>query len=586
MNKLQLGKFVALYVRVSTALQVDNTSLDAQIELCKKYAMDKGFREEDIRVYREEGVSGEDIDVRPVMTKLREDVAAGIIGYVICTHPDRFSRDLTDKLVAVRELEKNGAEISFTDTEFEKSPEGMLFFNIISAIASYELGLIRKRTIRGRERAVRDLKKIMPMRVAPFGYDKDAEGQLLINEKEAEYVKLIYQWYVFENLTTREIGEKLVSAGVMPKRGESNTWSASSIGRILTSEIYIGRYFYNRRKTIKIKGEKNKAGNPKRSISYRDEEEWLEVPVPAIIDPILHELAQNKKLKNITNKQVGNQAYQYLLKTILKCGHCGRTWDATTYSGRVDKNTGKKMKYRCYRCPNLAPKRYGPGVEKCQSESLRAELLEDYIWAEVIKLVSNPNLFLKHLNSEASEGTEEIEIRLRALESQVQQCEKEKDKIKIMFRREVISEQEMVEDLSKINQTLNRYENEMNRYRMQMNNRMKNDLTLEMVEDMISHIRAKLEQPEALTFEFKRHVIKTLFDEIIVRFEPDPEDEEKTRMIVTSIGTFDKLYERNPEIAASMEMSNDIGPKLHPQKIRQHRRGSRGFDLDRHHRPD
>ncbi|MGG1639092.1 recombinase family protein [Paenibacillus sp. NRS-1760] len=579
-------EYVALYVRVSTAQQVDNTSLDEQIALCRKLAIEKGYTDSNIRIYREEGATGEDVDVRPVMKKLREDVKAGIIRQVICTHPDRFSRDLNDKLQVVSELEKHGTDISFTDTEFEKSPEGKLFFNILSAIASYELGIIRKRTVRGRERAVRELKKVMPMRVAPFGYDKDSEGQLVINEHEAQYVKMIYEWYVFDNLTTRQIGEKLVSAGVMPKRGESNTWSASSIGRILSSEIYIGKYFYNRRRTKKIKGATTKTGNPKRSISYRDEEEWIEVEVPSIVDSYIFELAQNQKTKNITNKHTGNQTYQYLLKTILKCGHCGRTWDATTYSGREDKETGKRMKYRCYRCPNLAPKRYGEGIEKCQSESLRAELLEDYIWAEVIKLIADPKRFMEHLNAEASEGSEELELRLRLLQTQAQQYEKDKDKIKIMFRRDVITEQEMVEDLSKINSSLSSLEVEINKYHTQLQNRLQNSLATGTIEKLIKHVRTKLEHPETLTFDFKRHVITTLFDEIIVRFESDPDDGGKTRLIVTSIGTFDKLFKHNTEIAASIELGDDIGVRLQPQKIRQYWGGSRGFDLDRDDRPD
>lgn len=99
-------KFLAIYVRVSTALQVDNTSLDEQVALCEKRALELGYSKDSFRIYREEGATGEDIDVRPVMTRLREDVAEGIISHVVCTHPDRFSRDLTDKLIVVRELEK------------------------------------------------------------------------------------------------------------------------------------------------------------------------------------------------------------------------------------------------------------------------------------------------------------------------------------------------------------------------------------------------------------------------------------------------------------------------------------------------
>lgn len=87
-------------------------------------------------------------------------VADGLISLVIVTHPDRLSRDMTDKLLIMREFEKNGAEIQFTDTEYSKTPEGQLFFNILSAIAAYELALIKKRTVRGRLKAVEKDKKL------------------------------------------------------------------------------------------------------------------------------------------------------------------------------------------------------------------------------------------------------------------------------------------------------------------------------------------------------------------------------------------------------------------------------------------
>ncbi|WP_244863142.1 recombinase family protein [Paenibacillus cisolokensis] len=77
----------------------------------------------------------------------------------------------------------------------------------------------------------------------------------------------MYHWYVYDHYTFREIGERLYSLGAVPKRGESRNWSASSIRRVLTSEVYIGKFYYNRRETRKIRGEKTKNGTPKKTIS-------------------------------------------------------------------------------------------------------------------------------------------------------------------------------------------------------------------------------------------------------------------------------------------------------------------------------
>lgn len=61
-----------------------------------------------------------------------------------CYAPDRLTRDLTDKLIICRELEKNDVELIFVDTEYLTTPEGQLFFNMMSSIAQYELQLIKK----------------------------------------------------------------------------------------------------------------------------------------------------------------------------------------------------------------------------------------------------------------------------------------------------------------------------------------------------------------------------------------------------------------------------------------------------------
>lgn len=102
----------------------------------------------------------------------------------------------------------------------------------------------------------------MPMRVPPYGYDY-VDRQLVINKEEAKFVRKIFQWYVYDKLTIREIGELLSASGAKTKRTKSHLWNASTIGKILKNETYVGKFYYNRRDVKKIKGEKTKSGKPK-----------------------------------------------------------------------------------------------------------------------------------------------------------------------------------------------------------------------------------------------------------------------------------------------------------------------------------
>ncbi|MDT2238650.1 recombinase family protein [Paenibacillus larvae] len=117
----------AIYVRVSTGLQaVEGTSLETQLDYCLRKAFELGISQNDIHIYREEGASGEDLD-RPALNRLRQDVASGTFSVLILTHPDRLTRDLTDKLFICRELESRNIRLVFVDTEYKNTPEGQFF---------------------------------------------------------------------------------------------------------------------------------------------------------------------------------------------------------------------------------------------------------------------------------------------------------------------------------------------------------------------------------------------------------------------------------------------------------------------------
>ncbi|WP_197187495.1 recombinase family protein [Brevibacillus agri] len=528
---------VGIYARVSTSQQTDNTSIDEQIRLCKEKAKTLGYFDSNIIIYREEGRSGEDIDTRIELAKLREDVASGRVSAVICTHPDRFSRDLTDKLIACREFEKNGAKLHFTDTEFTDSPEGQLFFNIMSAIASYELALIRKRTIRGRLAKVKNDKKIMPMRVAPFGYDKDEDGQLIVNEKEKQYVQMIYEWYIHERLTMREIGDRLYQLGVRPKRGESPNWSASSIRRILTSEIYIGRYYYNRRATEKVRGQLTEGGNPKKTYSFRSQEDWLEIEVTPIIDEELWKIAQQQREVNDKNKHVGSKKHEYLLKSLLKCGHCGRTYQATTYRGQADKITGEKERYRCYRCPNKFPKKYGPEVSKCHVPSVRADRIEAYIWGHVTEIIADPQRFVTRMKGKNDDSFSGIKETMASLEKDLKKKTAALEKVE-----RALFEAEDEADLDRYEQYRNDYKkaikaltSELDHYQRKIDALRMGELTIEQIQHMVGKVKERLHHDDTVSFEIKRTIIEMLFDEISITFENENE------MVITSTGLFDTL---------------------------------------------
>ncbi|WP_339236220.1 recombinase family protein [Paenibacillus sp. FSL R5-0517] len=515
---------VAVYPRVSTGMQAsEGTSLEGQLELCYKKARSLNISKEEIREYIEYGFTGEDID-RPALNELMQDVKDKKIKRLIVTHPDRLTRDLTDKLILCRELEKNDVELIFVDTEYLTTPEGQLFFNMMSSIAQYELQLIKKRTVRGRIRAVEKEGKVMPMRVAPFGYDfKD--GKLTINEEESKFVHLIYQWYVREGRTLREIGEELLMLGALPKRAESKVWNASSISKILTSEIYVGRYFYNRRETKKLKGQKTVSGKAKKTYKIRDRSEWIELSVPAIISESLFSLAQLQRDKNLTRKG-GNVKHNYLLKSLIRCSHCGRRWESTTYNS---KKQGEKVTYPLYRCSGKYPRRFGESVHKCRVPTLRTDVLDDFVWSIVVKFLDNPEEVLSRLEETSKSPDDNLKELADEYSRQLKSKEDERTKIKLMFRKGIIDEKELDDDITQLNKEASKIKNEYDKIQDKLNSRNNKEATKEQLMELANAF--KKYASAKLTDEDKRWIIEKLIDEIVITH-----NEEEDRFSISCIG--------------------------------------------------
>ncbi|GAI59279.1 unnamed protein product, partial [marine sediment metagenome] len=103
-------KTAAIYCRVSTEDQErEGTSLDSQLEACKKLARDQGYETKKDYIIREV-YSGLTLD-RPDLTKLRGWLQSGEVNAVVIYSSDRFSRDGYDFLTLIRDCQRANVEL-------------------------------------------------------------------------------------------------------------------------------------------------------------------------------------------------------------------------------------------------------------------------------------------------------------------------------------------------------------------------------------------------------------------------------------------------------------------------------------------
>ena len=372
----------AIYVRVSTEDQArKGYSLGDQINACHSHLLALGHYH--IEQYIDDGYSGEFLE-RPGLERLRNDLQGGMIKTVAIYDPDRLSRNLTNQLIIADEIEKAGAKITFVTGDYDCSPEGRLFFSMKGAVSAYEKAKIRERTSRGRRAKATKGKIVLNAR--PFGYNWDAKNSMyLINEKEAEVIRLIYDLCINQGHGARVITLELIRRGIM---GINNRpLSISTVSRILTKQMYYGQHHLFTQST-------HKTGQNTREITNNPQELWIPVTIPAIVTQEIWTAAQaqmqmNKKLAKRNVKR------DYLLRGILYCTLCGRAMIA--YARSSTRKTGVDKTYYYYSCVSKESNAYAISNNRCHCRRIPAKNLEDLVWNTLIEIINNSSSLASYL---------------------------------------------------------------------------------------------------------------------------------------------------------------------------------------------
>lgn len=258
MKKKKLRCYI--YVRVSTSMQVDGYSLEAQRERLIKFAE---FQEmEVVREYCDAGKSGKNISGRPEFSQMLQDIAEDRdeVDFILVFKLSRFGRNAADVLNSLQYIQDFGVNLICVEDGIDSSKDsGKLTITVLSAVAEIERENILVQTMEGRRQKAREGKWNGGQ--APFGYELDSKnGTLTVNPKEAEIVRIIFSKFVNEGLGADSICDYLNQHGYQKKKvkkNELNYFSRGFIMKILDNPVYIGKIAYGRIATEKVKGSKD-----------------------------------------------------------------------------------------------------------------------------------------------------------------------------------------------------------------------------------------------------------------------------------------------------------------------------------------
>ena len=416
---------VYIYTRVSTAMQIDGYSLDAQKARMKAYADFNDYQI--VGEYEDAGKSGKSIEGRASFCRMMEDIKSGKDGvaYVLVFKLSRFGRNAADVLSTLQVMQDFGVNLICVEDGIDSSKDaGKLMISVLSAVAEIERENIRVQTMEGRIQKAREGR--WNGGFAPYGY-RLVDGVLQINEDEAPAIRTIFEQYVNTDTGANGLSKYLETHGFQKlarQNGTSPLFSATLIRAILKNPVYCGKIAFGRRKLEKIHGTRNEYHQvPQENYLLVDglhegivsEELWNAAQVKL--------LAQSKRYEPV-NRSKTEQAH--LLSALVKCPICG----AGMYSNKCTKRKKDGTPYKSFSYYSCKHRKMQRG-QKCDfNKQIQEEVLDNAVVELIIKLVSNPKfaaMMQEKINSKVD--TTAIEQEIAAAEKQLRQYYSVKSKI-------------------------------------------------------------------------------------------------------------------------------------------------------------
>jgi site-specific DNA recombinase len=428
---------VAIYARVSTESQEARGTIGSQLEVLRKRVATE--EHELVAEYRDDGWSGARLD-RPGLDALRDAAEAGRLDAVWCLSPDRLARMYAYQVMVLDELAHHGVTVLFHDTPpLADDPQAQLLTQVQGVIAEYERAKIAERYRRGKLWRAR-AGEVIAWKCS-YGYRRIARSaeraaHLEIYEPEAMIVRRIFRDYVESNLSMRQISWQLTQ-DLVPSPSGKAVWGVSVIGRLIRNEAYVGRAYYNRTASV-LDRHPTKA---KRQIK-RPRDQWIPIPVPAILDEELFEAAQRVSYDNSQWSPRRAEPNHWLLRGLVKCGHCGVSVSCHKMRGR----NGAFHYY--YYCRNHDPLRAGGEHRRCPERNVRADELDAFVFDQVRATMLRPDVLLAGeaaVSTRREAGSDELlATQLASLDRKIDAVAAERRRLVDLYQASFIEREELL----------------------------------------------------------------------------------------------------------------------------------------------
>jgi site-specific DNA recombinase len=386
----------AIYARVSSERQAEAQTVASQVAALRERVAADGLTLPEAMQFIDEGYSGATL-VRPALERLRDCIAAGAVDRLYVHSPDRLARKYAYQVLLVDEFQRASVEVMFLNRELGRSPEDDLLLQVQGMMAEYERAKIVERHRRGKLHAAR-AGAVNVLGGAPYGYryiskhEGGGQARYEMLPEEARVVQQVFDWIGRDRLTIGEVCRRLTRAREVTRTGRT-VWERSVVWGMLTHPAYTGMAAFGKTRQgplrPRLRAQRGRPLQPRHGTSTYDvpPEEWLPIPVPAIVDAEVFAAVQAQLQTNKQHARQSQRGARYLLQGLVQCQQCGYAFYGKPVSRKAAK--GKVRAYAYYRCLGTDAYRFG-GERVCRNTQVRTDLLDLAVWREVGGLLAHP----------------------------------------------------------------------------------------------------------------------------------------------------------------------------------------------------
>lgn len=485
---------VAIYARVSTKREEQKNSLENQVAYATDLIARNGWTV--AGRYIDDGISGATISKRKELQRLLEDARKKKIDAIIAKSVSRLGRNTVENLQTAAEIEGLGIRLILPEDNYDSATRSSskLMFNLKAVLAEEECAKFSDRIKIGRQASARQGK--YQASLPALGYKRTDDGNLVIDEENAETVRKIFNLYLHVGWGWFKISNYLSENKVPTPRsvsGASNAgtmWHQSSVKTILSNIIYTGTIVQHFEETVDfITKKRRKVDVDKQIIHHR--------PELTIITMEEYQAVQERMRSKGKNKSNGQES---LFAHIAVCADCGK---GMTFR----KDRGKEGAYVC-----------GGYVKHtksfCSSHLIREPSLLTMVKDDLRELISSTvklDKLYSVLNGEVSLHQSNYKKELQKVNSRLSQLADEFQGLLQLYTQKAIS----IEQFTTQNERIQFEQERLNKQKAEL------EIKRESKKDTDDHLRAfkrQIDKFARLDIEDDR-VMKQLLQTLIHKLE-------------------------------------------------------------------